>query len=300
MDLRQLESFVAIAKRGSFTRAAEELYLSQPTLSGHIQSLESELETVLFNRSVKGVTLTEAGRILYIHALNILNTRDQAFFAMDRYKGRIIGELTIAASTVPQKCILPALLAAFNKKYPAIEFQIKHFDSKGVIDAITSGNLDFGFVGSQTDYKDLAMMKVCEDSLLLIAPNRGKYARIKKDSLAWEEIASERFIVREEGSATKDLFFKGLHKMGIDTQNLNIVAVIEDSNTIIECVREGLGLAVISELMVGEAIKAGQVRGFYLSRLEMERQFYFIHHKKRALNPLDRAFQEFTAEYFAS
>lgn len=300
MDLRQLESFVAIAKRGSFTRAAEELYLSQPTLSGHIQSLESKLETVLFNRSVKEVTLTEAGRILYNHALNILNTRDQAFYAMNQYKGRLVGKLTIAASTVPQKCILPTLLTAFNKEFPAIEFQIKQFDSKGVIDAITSGSLDFGFVGAEADYKDLEMMKVCEDRLLLIAPNRGKYAQIKKDSLLWEDIASERFVVREEGSATKDLFFKGLHKLGVDTESLNIVAVIEDSNTIKACVREGLGLAVISELMIREDIETKRIKAFSLPELELERQFYFINHKRRVLNPLDQVFQEFTAEYFAS
>ncbi|HQA47930.1 MAG TPA: LysR family transcriptional regulator, partial [Bacillota bacterium] len=99
MEFRQLESFVAIAKHGSFTRAAEELYLTQPTLTGHIQAIENELGTVLLNRCGKSVTLTEAGRILYNHAVNILNMREQALFTLAKYEGKLEGELAIAAST---------------------------------------------------------------------------------------------------------------------------------------------------------------------------------------------------------
>ena len=118
MDFRQLESFVAIAKHGSFTRAAEELYLTQPTLTGHIQAIENELGTVLLNRCGKSVTLTEAGRILYNHAVNILNMREQALFTLAKYEGKLEGELAIAASTVPQRYILPGLLAAFSQRIP--------------------------------------------------------------------------------------------------------------------------------------------------------------------------------------
>jgi DNA-binding transcriptional LysR family regulator len=102
INFRQIESFVSIAKHGSFTKAAKELYLTQPTLTGHVQSLENQLGTILMNRCGKSVTLTEAGKILYSHAIEILNMRQQTLFSMAQYEGRLIGELAIAASTVPQ------------------------------------------------------------------------------------------------------------------------------------------------------------------------------------------------------
>ncbi|HZX46678.1 MAG TPA: selenium metabolism-associated LysR family transcriptional regulator [Clostridia bacterium] len=297
MDFRQLESFVAIAKHGSFTRAAEELYLTQPTLTGHIQAIENELGTVLLNRCGKSVTLTEAGRILYNHAVNILNMREQALFSMAKYEGKLEGELAIAASTVPQRYILPGLLAAFSREYPGITYAIKQFDSRGVVDAIVSGGMDFGFVGSAASYPELEMLKLCEDRLILITSCEGKYQKLKGGTVTWDKVKDERFILREEGSATRALFIKGLEERGIDVKSISVVASIENPDTIKQCVREGLGVAVVSERSAEEEIRLGLIRGYYISDLDLKRSFYFISHKNRVLNPVARAFRDFTAKY---
>ncbi len=300
MDLRQLESFVEIAKQKSFSRAAETLYLSQPTLTGHIQSLEDELETVLFNRYGKQVTLTGAGHIFYNHAVNILNLREQAYYSMSQYKGRMAGELAIAASTVPQICLLPGLLKAFGGCYPEISYEIKQFDSEGVISTIVSGSMDFGFVGTVSSYPGLDMYKIGEDRLILITPAKGELSRLKGDSVTWEQIKNERFILREEGSATKNFFLSCLRDQKIDIDEINVVANIENPTTIVQCVRNGLGITFISERMVKKEIEQGLLRAFALSGFALSRNFYFINHKNRVLNPVARAFKDFTCNYFKS
>lgn len=297
MDLRQLESFVAIAKHGSFTRAAEELYLTQPTLTGHIQSIENELGTVLLNRCGKSVTLTEAGRILYSHAVNILNMREQALFSLAQYEGKLEGELAIASSTVPQGYLLPGLLSTFGREYPGITYVIKQFDSRGVVDAIISGSMDFGFVGSAASYPELEMLKICEDRLILITSGKGKFQNLKGDTVTWGQVSNERFILREEGSGTRALFINGLEQRGMDIKNIFVVASIENPDTIKQCVREGLGVAVVSERSVEEEIRLGLLKGYYISDLDLRRSFYFIGHKNRVLSPVDRAFRDFTVKY---
>lgn len=297
MDFKQLESFVAVTKYKSFTRAAQELYLTQPTVTGHIRSMEEELGTILFNRGGKTITLTQAGNILYNNAVNILNMREQALYSMSRYQGRLEGELAIAASTVPQKYILPGLLADFSRKYPGIKYVIKQYDSRGVIDAICSGGMDFGFVGTSASYPELEMLKLCEDRLILITADKGKLQDFKDNFVTWDRIMDERFILREEGSGTRSLFINSLKKRGIDVKDLNVIASIENPDTVKQCVIQGLGVAVVSERSVAQEMELGLIKGFYISDLNLKRKFYFISHKNRVLSPVTRAFREFTAEY---
>jgi len=297
VDFRQLESFVAITKHGSFTRAAKELYLAQPTLTGHIQALENELGTVLLNRHGKMVTLTEAGKILYNYAVNILNIREQALFSLAQYEGRLEGELTIAASTVPQGYILPGLLAAFNHAYPHISYAIRQYDSRGVVEAIISGIMDFGFVGTRPVYTELEVLELCEDHLVLITPTKGRFKDIVAKELTWKQVKDERFILREEGSATRDLFLQALKERGIGAEELRLVASVENPETIKGCVREGLGVAIVSQRTVREELSLGTLKAFYISDLRLRRHFYFICHKNRVLSPIARAFRDFTTRY---
>jgi DNA-binding transcriptional LysR family regulator len=298
VDFRKLESFVSIVKHGSFTKAAEELYLTQPTITGHIQSLENRLGTVLLNRNGKTVSLTEAGQILYTHALNILSTREHALLSLAEYEGRLEGNLAIASSTVPQRSLLPNLLAAFRQKFPQITFTIKQFDSGGVVDAIISGTMDFGFVGNDPSMSDLEVTVLCQAKLMVIAPCWGKYQDIEGNSISWDQIKNEPFILREEGSGSRTLFLQGLASRGIDAGELTVVATVENPDTIKQCVMAGLGIAVVSERSVEDEIRLGLLQGFYLSELDLEQNFYFINHRRRVLNPIATAFKEFTYEYF--
>lgn len=126
MDFKQLETFVTIAKLKSFSKAAEHLFLTQPTISNHIQNLEKELKTILINRTNKNISLTQAGELLYKHAIDILNKKESAIFSLNQFKGKIEGILEISASTIPEQYYLPDLLIEFSKKYPEVKYNLKN------------------------------------------------------------------------------------------------------------------------------------------------------------------------------
>ncbi|MBA1334496.1 MAG: Transcriptional regulator, LysR family [Firmicutes bacterium] len=298
MDFRQLETLVTIVKHNSYTHAAEELFLTQPALSSHIQALEDELGTVLLNRSGKNVTLTEAGKVLYNYAVNILNMREQARYSVARYEGRLEGELAIASSNVPQQHLLPALIKDFSSKYPGITYLIKQFDSKGVVDSISGGDADFGFVGTGVMRQGLESMEIGADKLVLITPNAGEYAEAGCNVLTWEKVKGERFIMREKGSGTRKHFEKALGKKGINARDVKVIAEIENPQTIKQCVRAGLGVSIVSERSVMDEAAQGVLKVFHIEDMDLTRKFFFIHHKSRVLSPLARAFKDFVVEYF--
>ncbi len=123
MDFRQLETFIEVADSKSFSRAAEKLYITQPTVTNHIQNLEKELGgTLLINRSGKNISLTDAGELLYKYAINIVNYCEMAKFDLAEHKGRIQGHLSIFSSSVPRKYILPQIIKDFSMKYPNVSF----------------------------------------------------------------------------------------------------------------------------------------------------------------------------------
>jgi DNA-binding transcriptional LysR family regulator len=293
MDFRQLETLVAIVRHNSFTRAAEELFLTQPALSGHIQALENELGAVILDRAGKNIALTEAGKILYDYAVNLLNMREQALYQISAYQGRLEGKLAIASSNVPQQHLLPGLLKDFSRNYPHITYIIRQFDSKGVMDAILSGDVDFGFIGAEAFKHGLEAVPVCRDRLVVIAPSCDELANTKGRAIRWDLIAGRRYILREKGSGTREHFEGALRKAGIDAGSISVVAEVENQQTLIQCVKAGLGISVVSERSVADDVAAGKLLAFSIEGVDLERDLCFIYHKNRVLNPVTAAFKDF-------
>ena len=151
MNLKQLEAFVQIADSGSFSKAAKELYLTQPTISAHISSLEKELNTRLFVRNTKDVRLSDSGNVLYDYAKQMiaLQKKIEDTFVVREEKGQQC--ITIAASTIPAQYLLPGILAAYNEKYPNQQFKIIEADSTKVVEQVVNHTVDIGFTGTVID-----------------------------------------------------------------------------------------------------------------------------------------------------
>ncbi len=122
---------------------------------------------------------------------------------------------------------------------------------------------------------------------------------MESNVLSWEDIKGEKLILREEGSATREQFIRSLEKQNKSLEELNVIASIESHDTIKKCVQEGLGISIVSKKMAQEEIDLGLLKGFILAHFDFTRDFYFINHKRRVLNPIARIFREFTQEYFA-
>lgn len=294
MDFRQLETFVMIARLKSFSKAADYLFLTQPTISNHIQNLENELNTILINRSNKKVTLTKAGEMLFAHALEILNKRDQALFSLEAFNGKIEGTLEVACSSIPEQYILPSLLHSFHKLYPDVHYHLLHYDSQQVVDAILCGEIDFGIVGAKDDTKQLKYIKIMQDRLVVIAPYCDKYQSMEKIPI--DRLLKENLIFRETGSGTRKIFEQALHSHNIALENLNIIAYIENTEAIKQCVKKGLGISIISELAIQEEIQYKMIKKIELEGIDIARNFYFVYHKHRTLSPLAETFKDFVLD----
>ncbi len=294
MDFKQLETFVTLSKLKSFSKTAEYLYLTQPTISNHIQSLEEELQSILINRSNKNISLTKSGEIFFKYALDILNKRDTAIFSINKFKGEIKGVLEISASTIPEQYFLPNLLVSFNKKFPDVKYNLKKYDSSEVIEKILSGEIDFGMVGAKKNYSQLEYIEIMDDEIVLVSSSKGKFSFI--ESLSPHDLIKYPLIFREEGSGTRKIVEDILAKNNISSSELQIIATIENTETIKECIKKDIGLSFISKRAVSNDILNNVLKEIPINSLKITRNFYLVYHKTRPLSPLTKTFKTFILE----
>lgn len=259
MNLKQLEAFVKIADTGSFSQAAKELYLTQPTISAHISSLEKELNSRLFVRNTKEVHLSENGNVLYNYAkqMLVLQKRIEETFKLNDEKEQQC--ITIAASTIPAQYILPEILVAFNEKYPEQQFKVVETDSVKVVEHVMNHTADVGFTGTALDKKVCKHIPFYQDELVVIAPHTEKYLALQKNEKDATWLANEKLIMREEGSGTRKEAEKLLKKIGLNASKLNIIATMENPEAIKKAVANGMGVSVISKLATEEAVDSGNL-----------------------------------------
>lgn len=283
MNLKQLEAFVCVADDRSFSKAAKELFLTQPTVSAHISSLEKELNVRLFVRNTKEVDLSEDGRRLYSYAKQMVELEKKV---EEMFGKREEGEqhcIRIAASTVPAQYLLPEILAKFNEKYPKEQFKIQETDSARVVEKIIEQSIDVGFTGTVMEKKHCAYLPFYKDELIIITPNTEKYRELQRESEKADWIADEPVIMREEGSGTRKEAEKQLKKNGIVVESLNIVASIENQETIKRSVENGIGVSIISRLAAKKEIEEGKLLGFSLMSGDKVRNINIVYNKNTKL-----------------
>lgn len=297
MDFKQLEVFVAVCKYQSFSKAARELFLTQPTVSSHIQNLEKELDTVLINRNNKNITLTKSGEILYSHAIKILNNCKKAIYDIKEYSGKIEGIIDIACSSIPESYILPKFIKNFTLQYPDVKFSINNYNSQVVISEILDEKISFGLVGYKPNNAQIQYIDLMDDELVLITPkdilldNDNGYINITK-------LNNLRFIMRKEGSATRNIIISKLKEYGFNVDNLDIIAHVESNNSILEMVKLGLGASFVSYISVASYLDNNKLNIYKIKNLELKRKFYFIYSKKKILTPLENKFVYNLYEFF--
>lgn len=279
MNLKQLETFVRVSERRSFSKAAKELFLTQPTVSAHISSLEKELDARLFVRNTKEVDLSEEGKKLYDYAKQMVDLEHKI---EDTFHGDKENEqqcITIAASTIPAQYLLPQILARFNEKYPKEQFRISETDSAQVVEQVLNRTIDIGFTGTVLEKKHCVYIPFYEDELIIITPNNERYRKLCGDGIITNWIADEPLIMREEGSGTRKEAEKQLRKSGIDVSSLNVVASIENQEAIKRSVENGMGVSIISRLAAQKDIENGLLLGFDLPAGDRVRNINIVYNK---------------------
>lgn len=274
MNLKQLEAFARVAEAKSFSEAAKILYLTQPTVSAHVASLEKELGVCLLMRSTKEVSLTEEGEILYDYAMQMLELEQQI---RERFGSRkkVGAVLRIAASTIPSQYLLPEIMVRFRERYPGVRLRVMETDSAGAVEQILSRRADIGFAGTVLEEKQCVYIPFYQDELVVIIPGEGlEGPESAAETAAW--IRRMPVILREEGSGTRKEAQRLLRQMGIELSELNIVASIQNQETIKRSVRNGMGISILSRLAAEDEIRSGVLRAVPLGETGGKRNINLV------------------------
>lgn len=294
MDIRALETFCKVMELRSFSKAAEAVHLTQPTVSGHIKALEERLQVKLFDRLGKTVAPTKAGELLYGYARKILTLKREAEQAIHQFKGSLRGSLVIGGSNIPGSYILPPLIAAFKATHPEISIVLKVGDSEAVCRAVADGSCELGVVGARFDEGRLTYLKFVEDELVLAIPADHPWA--KRRSVALKDLSRESFLVREKGSGSRRFVEKALEEAGVDVGSFKVVAELGSMEAIRSAVKHGCGVSFVSLRAIEEDVNAGSLAALRVQGIKLIRDFYIIHHKSRSRSPIAQTFLDFLLE----
>jgi len=288
VDIRRLEIFCAVVDHGSFTRAAEAVLISQPSVSENVRILEQQLGEKLIDRLGRQAHPTHAGKILYKYARKMIQIQNDARQAISNFQGNLAGNLSIGASTVPGAYLLPELLQSFKQDYPRADLHLLISGSARIAADVLSGVLELGLVGSKPADQRLGYEDICHDELQLVVPMGHRFA--SQNSIDPRELLDVPFIMREQGSGTRAEMSAALKEVDVDTAQLRIVADVGSNEAVREAVKCGIGVSILSALAVREDVARRKLVAVRIRGVEMPRSFYLIHRSGRQQSPLASAF----------
>ncbi len=286
MDFKQLEAFINVAKHKSFSKAANCVFLSQPAVSSHISTLERELNVQLFDRTSKEVLLTPAGESFLNFAVDILNTRDKAISSISSFNTTINGKLRLAASTTPCNTILPMLIKSFQKSYSDVSFSVTELSSREIVNEIIKFDCEIGIVGNDVEDDKIKCYRLLEDNLVLISSPEFNIP----EEISLESLLKYRFILRENGSATRKTFEDALYKNNMDISMLNVCCEVNNQDTLFQFVKNGIGISIVSDAVYNSYLNSDCIKKSKIKDIVLKRYIYLIISSKRTLTPTAKAF----------
>ena len=280
MTLHQLRLLCAVARHRSLTRAGEELLLSQPAVTMQLKELQKELGAALYERLGKTLHLTTAGDILERYARRILALVEEAEAAVHALQRDNGGRVRVGASNTPGIYLLPPLLSAFCREFPAVELAITIGNTQTIAEKILHNELDLGVVGESLHRAELTIMPWVTDTLVLAVSAHHPWATRK--TVAPEEMLTERLLGREPGSATRKTYEQAFLQRGLTLPKTIEIGGIE---AIKRAVEADLGVAILSAYSVAREAKEGRVATLALKGLPITRPLSVVHHKDKTLTP---------------
>jgi DNA-binding transcriptional LysR family regulator len=288
MDLHQLFVFAKVVEHKSFSKAAEDIFLSQSTVSAHIQALEKSMNMKLFDRIGRDIIVTPNGSRLYQWALKILQIKDQAMLDLKEGMNELRGMIRVAASSVPGQFLLPTMIKEFRNQYPNAVFQIEQFSSSVVIEKVLRGTVDVGLSGEKVENDRLCYVPLLKEKLVVIASNETEIT----EPVNIHALLKYPFIMRNSGSGTNTILEQFLEHNQISKEQLNIIAYTENGQTLIQFVMADIGIAIISEIAAKEYAKKQLLKIHEIEGFEDERYFYLVYNKHKTQSLLSRLFIE--------
>ncbi len=287
MKLDQLRTFQQVALTGSFTKAARELFLTQPAVSQQIKALENSYRVKLFDRSGKKVQLTNEGEALYSKINVLLNELKDIERLFEDLSEREIGRIDIASTAIFSTYFLPQAMGNFIKKYHGVELELHTGNSHKVISKLLEGSADFGFGGVVKPEPDIQYTMIHQEPFIFVAG--ANHPLTVKPRIDVEDLKSFPFIWREHGTLIRR---KMEEMLGGRQSRMFFKNVIEIQNveTVKRLVEEGYGVTIIPEIAVRREISEGWLKQVHFDGLDLKASYYLLHPRKRPLSRHARAF----------
>lgn len=287
LTFRQLSVFEAVARHLSFSRAAQELHLTQPAVSMQIKQLEENVGTSLFEQMGKKIYLTEAGHELYHYSRSIAQQLNEAEEVLAELKGLKRGKLKISVASTANY-FAPQLLATFSQRFPTVTVSLTVTNRQTLLVQLANNEMDMAIMGQPPDGLDLAAESFMENPIVVIAPNHHPLAA--KKNIPLSRLQDETFLMREEGSGTRiamERYFEA-HQVKIQTG-----MEMSSTEAIKQGVQAGLGLGVVSQHTVELELEAKRLKLLDVAGLPIRRHWYIVHRKDKRLSAAAQAFKNF-------
>jgi len=270
MDFRD-RVFLSVAENLSFSKAAEELFISQPAVTKHIKELESKLKSTLFDRKGNRIYLTKAGKVNYEYLKKIKQQYAELEFELGRLNNTFKGTLRIGASSTISQYLIPETLAAFYKRYPKIDLHLLSGNSHEIQQKLLAEEIDIALIEGSSSLKDLKYSDFLDDEIVVVTGNNSVYA--KKRQIAIADLENIPVVLRERGSGTLEVIRKSLSENNINIEDLNIVIHLGSTEAIKNFLINFEGVALVSEKSISKELELKQIVKLNVSKLKIDRKF---------------------------
>ncbi len=294
ITLRQLEIFLAVAETEHVTKASKRLFLTQSAISMAISELENQLGTPLFDRLGRRLVLNDRGRLLLPHANEILRQVRNVETLLTESGSSVAGELKVSASTTIGNYLLPYLLGAFVDRYPDVVPTLQVGNTEQVEAGILSGEYDIGFIEGYSHHKEIEAISWLDDELVVIAGPRDPLCQ--KSELNRRDLEEAKWIVREKGSGTEEIFESEISRQ---LGQFNVLMRLGHTEAIKKAVESGLGIGCLSSLTVGREIEEGWLVRLSVPFLRLRRKLLIVLHRRKNRTSLLTEFLDFCEQWKA-
>jgi DNA-binding transcriptional LysR family regulator len=291
IDLDRLRIFLAVAQLRSFTRAAELVHLTQPGISKHIRQMEEYFGVPLFDRLGRKVVLTQPGEILLEATREVMATVGAAEQRIHDLTGLRAGKLQLGASFIIGLYVLPYVLAAYRKSYPAVEVTLDISISKNIQTKLLANRLDIALVSGEVHDPKLVATEFMTDELIAIVPGNHKWST--KHRIRARELSGETFIQAASGAGVRAVVYERLQAKGIVLRN---VLDFVNAEGVKHAVEAGLGISIQPRSIVQREIRAGSLRALRLADIDTKIRHLYVYRKNRHVSKAAKAFLELLSE----
>ena len=270
----RLKVFQCVAKNLSFTKASQELFISQPAITKHIHELESNYGAQLFERKGNRITLTDAGRLLLNHCEQILDEYKKLDYEMNLLHNDFVGELRLGASTTIAQYVLPPILARYIKRYPKVKLSLLNGNSRDIEEALQEHRIDLGLVEGTNRLPNLKYSKFLDDELVAVIPSNSRLT--DKEEITPQELKNIPLVLREYGSGTLDVIEQALSRHHIRLGDLHILMYLGSTESIKLFLQNADCMGIVSIRSIQNELKEGKLQVIEIEGMRMMRDFDFV------------------------